>query len=519
MIRKFAVCATMLLSLLVCLPGSAAADTYLKNGQITTTAEFDPSDDFKTITPLSSGNNRLYDYANGYALDYPGDMWVDPSLSAVRVVLANSQTQVEIYHDDFNNTINTANDYIVYSNKFVNNSAYTLEMNKTIRINGLQAHLLQWERAPLSSVSNDRCHYLSAELVKNNREVYTIFIKSSDDPSQYLPLVKSFRIIESQGTPQINTRFVRTDRVSRLNTETRDFYQHYFSNSAGLTWGIYSWSVGDNLDALNSLEKRLGSPFSVLVWYKSLGTPLPLDLLNRAYSQGKYLELTFHTQVTGADNRNTLYDILNGQYDQYFNQYARDLKSFGHPVLFRLDNEMNGDWCFWCSWNTCKDSEVYTAAWRHIHQIFEANQVDNVLWVWNPNDLSFPGFQWNHYLTYFPGTQYVDIVGMTGYNTGTHFAGEYWRSFDSIYQPLYNDYMKMFDYPFMITEFACSSVGGDKVQWINDMFASIKNYPNIKVANWFSGVDLDAQGQPGRIYRLDENDQCIAAFSRGMKQP
>jgi hypothetical protein len=105
---------------------------------------------------------------------------------------------------------------------------------------------------------------------------------------------------------------------------------------------------------------------------------------------------------------------------------------------------------------------------------------------------------------------------MTGYNTGTYFSGEHWRSFDSIYRPLYSEYSQLYGYPYMITEFACSSVGGDKAGWINDMFNQLKQYPNIKVANWFNGIDLDKAGQPGRIYRLDEDPRYIAAFGRGM---
>lgn len=499
------------------LSGAAAADTFITNGKISSSSAFNPSDDFKVVETRPEGGSRLLDYANGYSVDYPGDMWVDATLSAVRVILANNHTRVEIYYDNFYNTINNASDYTGYSNRFLNNrSDHYKEMDKYTTINGLKAHLLQWSRAPLAKVPGDRCHYLSAEIIKNSYEVYTILVKTSGDPAYYLPLVESFKLIERQGTPRINTRYVQTDRVSRLNAETQAFYRDYFSSSATLKWGIYDYSAGQNLSFVNALEKRLGSPFHVLVWYKSLGTPLPRDILDRAYKDNKYVELTFHTEVAGADNRSVMYDILNGQYDDYFAAYAQGLKSFGHPVLFRLDNEMNGDWCAWSSWHSSKDTDIFKAVWRHIFNIFEAKGVDNVLWVWNPNDISFPGFKWNHHAAYFPGVQYVDIVGMTGYNTGTHFSGEYWRSFDSIYRPLYSEYSQVYAYPYIITEFACSSIGGDKLAWINDMFSQIKQYPNIKVANWFNGIDLDASGQPGRIYRLDEDQSYIDAFARGM---
>lgn len=501
------------------MPGQASSsDTYIKNGIIVSSPDFSAEDDFKVITPLPSGRNRIVDYAHGYSLEYPGDMFVDASLSEVRTILTNSDTRMEIYHDVFYNTINNSSDYIGYSNRFINNKRdhYSV-INKYTTIGGLKTHLLQWNRARLASLENDQNNYLTAEIVKNNYEVYTIMVKSKGDPSAYLPYIQSFRLVEVQGTPRINTRYVQNGRISRLSSETQDFYRRFFSPEARLQWGIYEYSAGQSLDFLESLEKQLDYQFHILVWYKSLNTPLPRDLLDRAYAKDKYLELTFHTEVAGADNRSVMYDILNGQYDEYFNAYARDLKAFGHPVLFRLDNEMNGDWCSWCSWHYSKDPELFKAVWRHIYRIFEANGVDNALWVWNPNEISFPGFKWNHYLAYFPGSEYVDIVGLTGYNTGNYFAGEYWRSFENIYDPIYYPYAQVFDYPFIITEFACSSVGGNKEAWILNMFGQLQRYPRIKVANWFNGVDRDAAGNPARIYRLDESPAYMTAFARGLK--
>jgi hypothetical protein len=70
----------------------------------------------------------------------------------------------------------------------------------------------------------------------------------------------------------------------------------------------------------------------------------------------------------------------------------------------------------------------------------------------------------------------------------------------------------------MITEFGSNSVGGDKVAWIEGMFAAIDQFPRIKVAVWWNGVDWDAQMNPARIYRIDENQQVLDAFARGLKK-
>jgi len=213
-----------------------------------------------------------------------------------------------------------------------------------------------------------------------------------------------------------------------------------------------------------------------------------------------------------------VYDILDGRYDDYFIAYADKLKEFGHPVLFRLNNEMNGDWCWYSAFYTGKDAEMYIKLWRYIHDIFVDRGVDNVVWVWNPHDVSLPAFKWNHYLMYYPGDEYVDVVGLTGYNNGTYFPGERWREFDEIYLPLYNEYVLAFDKPFMITEFASNSVGGDKTAWVGRMFDGIRDFDRIKVAVWWSGVDYDQQGRPGRIYLIDEDEGLLDIFRKRLKE-
>ena len=77
--------------------------------------------------------------------------------------------------------------------------------------------------------------------------------------------------------------------------------------------------------------------------------------------------------------------------------------------------------------------------------------------------------------------------------------------------------MKLFSkFPFIITEFASSSVGGDKVAWINDMFQSITKYENVKMALWWSSGDYDMRPetykQLARPYFLDETPQTTEAF-------
>ncbi|MDD4600861.1 hypothetical protein SDC9_22893 [bioreactor metagenome] len=519
----------LILAVAICFPMLAfpqlsiawASPSYIVNGVLTDESTISPNNDVKQISNHNEWYNRYTNYPSGYTFLYPRHMIVDVSLSAVRTVFADETTKIEIYHDNFSGTETDAHSYINYGNQFLNNTAdHTVALDTTFWDSGYQVHLLKWERRKLARVINDKNYYVSAEIIRSPSEVYTVFIKSSLPIENELDIINSFTFIDKQGTAGIYKK--PTASASQLNKETAAFYNQYFSPGSKLTWGLFEPSAPETFSYLDPLETAMDHTFPILLRYQSLEENAPIRGLAKAYEKGRTIELTLQTVNPGLvdalkarsdnDNAHIVYEILDGNYDDYLHTYASRLKTFGHPVLFRLNNEMNGDWCWYSAYYTAKDTDLYIALWKYIHTIFAEEGVDNVLWVWNPHDLSRPDFKWNHYLTYYPGDEFVDIIGMTGYNTGTYFPGESWREFDEIYAPLYRDYNALFSKPLMITEFASNSVGGDKAAWLHTMFNSLDNYPNIKVAVWWSGIDYDAKGYPGRIYLIDESDEYLKIF-------
>lgn len=503
----------LLMILMTTIPVSTAA-TRIINGEIPPLHGAQTGEDVKLIEP--AGLYTLYtDFPLGYRIAYPKHMRVDVSLSRVRTVFADENTRIEVYYDNFTDSDTTVNDYIHYGRRFIDNTKdHTILLDKVISLNGHETHVLKWTRRPLRRIEVDMRYYLTAEIVKNEREVYTVFIKSAKPITQEMDILNSFQFVERSGTAGIYLPLNKKELL--VNDETEEFLKTYFGETSPLSWGIFQVEAPEVMRHLESIEENLSYRFPFLVRYQPLGDEVPLMGLNTAYAKGKYIELTLQTYFYDKSNISNMYDILDGKYDEYLHQYAKDLRAFNHPVLFRLNNEMNGDWCWYSSYHTAKDTEIYKAVWRYIHTIFDSEEVDNVLWVWNPHDRSFPNFSWNHYLTYYPGDDVVDIVGITGYNTGTYFPGETWREFREIYTPLYTEYTTIFDKPLMITEFGANSYGGDKPAWIRQMFKNMKEFSRIKVAIWWSGVDLDSEGRPGRIYRLDENESVLNAFREGL---
>ncbi|MGI6225381.1 MAG: glycoside hydrolase family 26 protein, partial [Peptococcales bacterium] len=261
-------------------------------------------------------------------------------------------------------------------------------------------------------------------------------------------------------------------------------------------------------------EKNLDHKFEFIMTYKTFPTEesFPYEGIKRVYDEGRILMLTLQP-FTPDLNWIAIPEIVAGQYDEKIEEWAKGLKSLNEPVFVRPLNEMNGDWDPWCAWFFGKDTDLYIKAWRHIVDIFRTVEADNVLFVWNPHDRSFPDFAWNNAHLYYPGDEYVDWVGLTGYNNGTSHPGDVWREFDEIYGPLYLDYMTRYaNKPFMITEFSSNEIGGDKAAWIEKGMASLaKSYPNIKIATWFDGRDKLWQ------YELHSSPAAWESFKKSLK--
>ena len=304
--------------------------------------------------------------------------------------------------------------------------------------------------------------------------------------------------------------------------ETAALYES-IAESDTLRWGIFTQDIFESGTdtVIPALEEQLGYRFDVELCYIHFDMDFPTDFLQKNWDEGRLVELTW--QLTENNNedmfaRSPLLDICRGERDDDLRAFARSAAAFGGSFLLRLNNEMNSDWTSYSGVVNLADPQLYVTAWQRIYRIFEEEGVNNCIWIFNPHDRSAPPEKWNDGLAFYPGNEYVQMLGVTGYNNGTYYTqnNEQWRSFTTIYDEIDALYRPHFAaFPWIITEFASSSIGGDKVAWINEMFAHIHDYPNLKIAVWFSSADYDGE-TPARPYWLDETEQTLAAFRDGL---
>lgn len=437
----------------------------------------------------------------------------------IALSLIGPDTTLKVFVQPLGDQLSVAG-YINYGNRQLEmgKAGFKIVEQNAYELNGFEVVDIAYYRPLITTIEKDQNFYREIHLL-DNRENRVITFWAKTISTNYLQLKNELKhAVQSLTklnyyTPNPFTTF--TFKNEPIKYEGEKIKLEIPVNK--VLWGRFYPEVpfSDHYyqEMVNS-EKDLDHKFEFIMTYKNFPNTgdFPYEGIKRVYDEGRVLMLTLQP-FTPDLNWIAILEIVAGVHDEKIRKWAEGVKSINEPMFVRPLNEMNGDWDPWCAWFFGKDTDLYIKAWRHIVDIFREVGADNALFVWNPHDRSYPDFQWNNAHLYYPGDDYVDWVGLTGYNNGTSHPGDVWREFDEIYQPLYIDYLKRYsDKPFMITEFSCNEIGGDKAAWLEKGMASLaKNYPNIKIATWFDGRDNLWQ------YELNSSPQAWESFKKGLK--
>ncbi len=248
--------------------------------------------------------------------------------------------------------------------------------------------------------------------------------------------------------------------------------------------GYQPWTAAD-LSTVNQFERDAHKHASVVMWYADWQHSLPsLTQLELVWNRGSIPEITWEpwdstVGLRKPQPRYTLQNIVNGDFDSYIRAWATTLKAFGHPVRLRFAQEMNGNWYPWGANTNGNKPGDYVRAWRHVWNIFHAEHATNVQWVWSPVN--------GNAKQYYPGNKYVNRLGVTCLNGGSGAFTDGWRSFQSICgESILQLHALAPHLPIDISEVASSERGGNKSAWIEGMFASLAQYPEVKSFIWFN---------------------------------
>ncbi|GAA1886814.1 glycoside hydrolase family 26 protein [Asanoa iriomotensis] len=189
---------------------------------------------------------------------------------------------------------------------------------------------------------------------------------------------------------------------------------------------------------------------------------------------------------------------LDGTYDDQYAEIARAVVAYRKPILIRWAHEMNGHWYPWGTDNDNRPGE-YPAAFRRVVKLFRDLGATNAVWVWAPNIVR--GTASGTIKEFWPGADYVDVVGPTGYAIRESSPSVTFRdTLDQIYA--------LTDKPVLLTEVGVEP-GPQKRAWLAAFGPWLRENPRIAGFVW-NQVNRDGR------WSFDDTPADLVAFRTGL---
>jgi beta-mannanase len=297
------------------------------------------------------------------------------------------------------------------------------------------------------------------------------------------------------------------------------------------------------LDTIEEFENMVGKHQAIIASSSYWGEQsFPTRNLNVIWRHGS-MPVVFwspwdrpYTQNRGPD-KFSLKEIVAGKWDAYVDKWADSAREFAQPMIVVFGVEMNGDWFPWSGWYYGADEwvgdapdvwegpEQFKKAYRYVVDRVRARGASNIKWMFHVNNYSYPIDTWNFAPAYYPGSDYVDWLGMSVY--GQQFKDEPNPDIPSLVDWPYKELCGLDpDKPVMIAEwatgdfpFSADTRGMLKPAWIKQALELFRTrYPRIKAAIYWH----ERWQNPDLSYsnlRVNSSVEALEAYRAGVAHP
>lgn len=282
---------------------------------------------------------------------------------------------------------------------------------------------------------------------------------------------------------------------------------------------------------LVALEKKLDTRFEIVSgfvdWTYVFGSTRDLAL-----TEGGSRTLLYswepHCEPEQPEQCISFAEVIAGKHDAYLHRIAESMRRFPHTIYVRPWGEMNAEWSAWQPESgkpRAGTKQEFVKAWRHVRDLFRREGVDNLKFVFNPDatldETSTPIAE------IWPGSEYVDVLGIDGYNWGKGKPGGpgRWEEFETIFAPMYEVLTQLHPTaPVWVCEFGSKEPrksDGSKARpaprdpthskgaWFEAMMSS-KAFPRVTALVHFN-VNKE------RDFRIESSPDALRAMKRQLK--
>ena len=259
--------------------------------------------------------------------------------------------------------------------------------------------------------------------------------------------------------------------------------------------------LGFNSNELDRMEAVTGRKAELVRFFDRMA-----DHKYQLSAKEKAAVASGHTLFTSLKPEGTWQEIASGAQDAQLISYLKSLRDEGGgKVFFAFNHEADS------KHNTQRGNGAdFAAAWRHVYELAEqlgatSKQGGPINFVWTMTGYGFQPNQ-DRVGAFYPGDQYVDIVGADTYNMGWNGRDS---SFSEQLQPVI-DWMRRqgIDKPVMLPELGTVQHAGDpqaQQRWLADAAHQLKTNPDF--ARVIGAMYWNSQGNhenTDKDFRLDD---------------
>jgi beta-mannanase len=301
-------------------------------------------------------------------------------------------------------------------------------------------------------------------------------------------------------------------------------------------YGLYTAQSPFSWSEYDQVSTQVGTATNMVGFFQGFDQDFNASAIQRSWANGRLPMMTWESvpAATGNDQPYvpgyTNADILDGKFDAYLTKYAKAVTANGMPLVLRFDHEMNGQWYSWSESNAQQNAAgSYREVWQHVWNIFQANGANQyTIWNWSPtriDNLGNPKYQTVDYMAnYWPGEQYVDWVGMSGYYRKASEQPTFQNTFGATLAQIRQIAPGK---PIILNEIGATETGGtasdsQKSKWINSLFDALADPANddIRGFAYFSEVatTIVDGARTTNDWRLNSRADSLETFSKAIKR-
>lgn len=227
------------------------------------------------------------------------------------------------------------------------------------------------------------------------------------------------------------------------------------------------------------------------------------------------------------DKTYSLQSIIDGRHDRALRRYARKAADHAGPLILEFGTEVNGNWFPWSgicnggggarrygSPDLADGPERFSDAYKRIIELFRSEGAWNVTWVLHLDAYSAPKEKWNRFEAYYPGSNYIDWIGVSAYGAQDVQELSTWNPpFAQVMDDAYAELSSIDpEKPIAVLEFGVVEHPG-KQNWIRGALQAITDgrYPKVKAVSYWHSDWPNEDGSWSRM-RVDSSESALSAY-------